>query len=142
MIADGIHFASAAPQFRVPDVIRTAESRDVLGFEIAGYWDGEQVHHDPGRPAHFGIVQRDQVRLHFNRADPSEVRTGRPDGAYDAYFNVTGVDRLAAELLGRGAHILDGPDDRVYQQRELVVRDCNGLVLAFGEDTRGRYAAS
>jgi len=26
----------------------------------------------------------------------------------------------------------------VPEQRELVVRDCNGLVLAFGEDTSRR----
>ena len=31
------------------------------------------------------------------------------------------------------AEILDGPEDRVYGQRELVVKDCNGLILAFGE---------
>jgi len=61
------HFASAVPQFTVPDVVRTSEYyRDVLGFEIAGYWDAERVHQNP------------------------------------------------------------------------VVSDCNGLILAFGEDTRGR----
>lgn len=90
----------------------------------AGYWDGEQVHVDDDRPALFGIVRRDQVRLHFNRADHSDVRTGRAEGAYDVYFHVTGVDALAAELRRRGADILDGPEDRVYEQRELIVKDC------------------
>jgi uncharacterized glyoxalase superfamily protein PhnB len=133
------HFASAVPQFTVPDVVRTSEYyRDVLGFEIAGYWDGEQVHQNPAAPAVFGIVKRDEVRLHFNRADQSGVRTDRADGAYDVYFHVTGVDALAAELRKRGADIIDGPEDRVYGQRELVVSDCNGLILAFGEDTQGR----
>ena len=133
------HFESVVPQFTVPDVVRTAEYyRDVLGFEIAGYWDGEQVHLDAGKVAVFGIVQRDQVRLHFNRADGSEVRTGRAEDAYDVYFHVTGVDALAEELRSRGADILDGPEDRVYEQRELIVRDGNGFILAFGEDTRQR----
>jgi len=132
-------FASAVPQFTVPDVVRTSEYyRDVLGFEIAGYWDGERVHQNPGAPAVFGIVKRDEVRLHFNRADQFGVRTGRADGAYDVYFPITGVDELAAELRKRGADIIDGPEDRVYGQRELVVSDCNGLILAFGEDTQGR----
>ena len=81
----------------------------------------------------FAIVRRDQVQVFFNRADQSEVRTGRAEGAYDAFLQVTGVDALAAELRARGADILDGPEDRVYQQRELVIRDCNGLILAFGE---------
>lgn len=105
-----IRFDAAVPQFTVPDVVQTAEYyRDVLGFEIAGYWDGEQAHHGTDRPAVFGIVKRDQVRLHFNRAEQSEVRTGRADGAYDLYFHVTGVDALAEELRRRGAIILEGP---------------------------------
>ena len=83
-------------------------------------------------------MRRDQVRPHFNRADQSEVRTGRAEGAYDVYFHVMGVDALATELRGRGAGILDGPDDRVYEKRELIVGDCNGLILAFGEDIRQR----
>jgi catechol 2,3-dioxygenase-like lactoylglutathione lyase family enzyme len=121
----------------VRDVVQTAKYyRDVLGFEIAGYWDGERVHLDEGRPAVFGMVRRDQVRLHFNRDEQSDGRTGRAEDAYDVYFHVTGVDALAAELRRRGADILDGPEDRVYEQRELIVRDCNGLILAFGEDTR------
>lgn len=133
--ATTIRFDAAVPQFTVPDVVQTAEYyRDVLGFEIAGYWDGEQAHHEADGPAVFAIVKRDRVRLHFNRAEQSEVRTGRADGAYDVYFHVTGVDALAEELRRRGAIILEGPEDRVYQQRELVVRDCNGVILAFGED--------
>ncbi|HXG44718.1 MAG TPA: VOC family protein [Gemmatimonadales bacterium] len=137
-IATTIHFISAVPQFTVPDVVQTAEYyRDVLGFEIAGYWDGEQVHYDRSAPAVFGIVRRDTVRIHFNRADRAEGRTGRAEGAYDLYCHVAGVDDLAEELRRRGAAILEGPANRVYGQRELVVRDCNGLILAFGEATRG-----
>jgi PhnB protein len=56
-----IRFEGAVPQFTVPDVVRTAEYyRDVLGFQIAGYW---------GTPPVFAIVRRDEVELFFNRAD-------------------------------------------------------------------------
>jgi catechol 2,3-dioxygenase-like lactoylglutathione lyase family enzyme len=126
---------AAVPQFTVTDLVRTAEYyRDVLGFQIAGYWDGERVTAVPDAPPVFLIVWRDDVRVFFNRASGAEVRSGRADGAYDAYFRVTGIDVLAAEFQSRGATILDGPEDRVYGQRELVVVDCNGLILAFGED--------
>ncbi len=131
-----VHFEAAVPQFPVPDVVQTAEYyKPVLGFEIAGYWNGEctSVATDP--PPVFGIVQRDQVQVFFNRADATSVRTGRAAGAYDAYLRVTGLDALAAELRARGAVIVGGPEARSYGQRELVVRDCNGLVLAFGEDS-------
>ncbi|HXJ37966.1 MAG TPA: hypothetical protein VNH18_01740 [Bryobacteraceae bacterium] len=45
---------------------------------------------------------------------------------------------MAEELRTRRADIIDGPEDRVYGQRELVVTDCNGLILCFGEDISGR----
>ena len=132
-----IDFKSAVPQFVVPNVVRTANYyRDVLGFEIAGYWDGERVHQNDEAPAVFGIVRRGPVRLHFNRADDFYVRPERSDDGYDVYFHVVGIDALGQELRTRGADIIDGPEDRVYGQRELVVRDCNGLILAFGDDGR------
>jgi len=132
--APNIRFEAAVPQFTVPDLIQTAEYyRDVLGFRIAGYWDGARVSLVPDIPPVFAIVWRDQVQVFFNRADQSKVRTDRAQDAYDAYFRVTGIDALAEELRAGGAEILDGPEDRVYEQRELVIRDCNDLILGFGE---------
>jgi hypothetical protein len=130
-----VHFDAAVPQFTVPDVVQTAEYyRDVLGFEIAGYWNGERASLETDPPPVFAIVQRDQVQVFFNRSDATSVRTGRAAGAYDAYLRVTGLNALSAELRARGADIVNGPEGRSYGKRELVVRDCNGLVLAFGED--------
>ena len=129
-----VRFEAAVPQFTVPDVVRTAEYyRDVLGFEITGYWNGERAGLETDPPPVFGIVRRDRVQVFFNRADAASVRTGRAEDAYDAYLRVSGVNALFEELRARGAEIVDGPEDRVYGQHELVVRDCNGLVLAFGE---------
>jgi len=134
-----ISFVAAVPQFTVPDLVRTAEYyRDVLGFQIAGYWDGERVSLVPDTPPVFAIVWRDQVQVFFNRADQTDVRIRPAEGAPDAYLRVIGINALAEELRTRGADILDGPEDRVYGQRELVVTDCNGLILCFGEDTSGR----
>lgn len=133
-----IDFVSVVPQFTVPDLVRTvAYYRDVLGFEVLGYWNGSQVTAEPADPV-FAIVQRGQAQVFFSRGDGSEVRTGRAESAYDVYFHVVGVDALAEELRSRGAEILDGPEDRIYGQRELMVSDCNELILAFGEDTSGR----
>lgn len=130
---------AAVPQFTVPDLVRTAEYyRDVLGFQIAGYWDGERVSLAANPPPVFAIVWRDKVQIFFNRADQPDVRTRPAEGAPDVYLRVTGVDALAEELRPRGADIIDGPEDRVYGQRELVVADCNGLILCFGEDISER----
>ena len=128
-----VRFSAAIPQFTVPDVVRTAEFyRDVLGFTIADYWDGERVTSQPKRPPSFAVVWRDTVEIFFNQATGPVTRSRAP-GAYDVYVRVSGVEALAADLRKRGAEIIDGPDVRVYGQREVVIRDCNGLVLAFGE---------
>lgn len=130
---------AAVPQFTVQDLVRTAEYyRDVLGFQIAGYWDGARVSFATDPPPLFAIVWRDEVQVFFNRADQPEVRTRPVEGAPDVYLRVTGVDALAEELRTRSANIIDGPEDRTYGQRELVVTDCNGLILCFGEETSGR----
>ena len=43
-----ISFIAVVLQFAVPDLVRTAEYyRDVLGFQIADYWDGESVNTVP-----------------------------------------------------------------------------------------------
>ena len=83
-----IRFQSAVPQFTVPDLVRTVEYyRDVLGFQIAGYWDGERASAVPDAPPVFAIVRRDQVQVFFNLSDGSGVRTGRAEEACDAYFH-------------------------------------------------------
>ena len=132
--ATKIGFQAAVPQFTVPNLIQTAEYyRDVLGFQIAGYWDGERVSLVPDTPPVFAIVWRDQVQVFFNRADQPVVRTRLAEGAPDVYLRVIGIDALAEELRTRGADIIDGPEDRVYGQREVVISDCNDLILCFEE---------
>ena len=122
---------AAVPQFSVPDVLATVQYyRDRLGFAV-----GDVV----ADPPEWGAVVRDNVELFFNRLPAGA--TGHPRiralGAYDAYFRVTGVDQLAADFRERGAVIREGPVDRVYDVREVVVEDLNGLVLAFGESSVG-----
>ena len=138
-ISAGVRFKRAAPQFTVSDVVRAAQYyRDILGFQIASYWDGEQASFATDPPPYFAIVWRDDVQVYLGRGDDSQSALASSEGGYHAYFHVDGVDALADELRSRGATILDGPEDRTYNQRELVVRDCNGFVLAFGEAPQGR----
>ena len=119
--------AAAVPQFSVSDVLATVHYyRDRLGFAV-----GDLV----ADPPEWGAVGRDDVELFFNRlpAGASSNPRIRALGAYDAYFRVSGVDQLAGELRERGAVIREGPTNRVYDVREVVIEDLNGLVLAFGE---------
>ncbi len=124
-------FLAAVPQFGVQDVQRTVEYyRDVLGFRIRSYWDGERRTAQPVNVPVFGIIYRDDVEIFFYRASAS---LWPADGGYHAYFHVKGVDALAKQWRANGAELLDGPEDMSYGQREVVIKDLNGFVLAFGE---------
>ena len=54
-------------------------------------------------------------------------------GTFDTYVYVSNVDELATELRVKKVEIIEGPINRIYDMRELLVRDCTGYVLAFGE---------
>jgi catechol 2,3-dioxygenase-like lactoylglutathione lyase family enzyme len=128
--APGCAMTQVAPYFLVEDVIATAEFyRDVLGFSFDGFF---------GDPPGFTIVARDGVRIMFRQARPAKTAIVRPnrsvmDETFDAYIYVSDVDRLATELRAGQADIVEGPVDRIYGMRELLVRDCNGYLLAFGQ---------
>jgi uncharacterized glyoxalase superfamily protein PhnB len=106
----------------------------VFGFELRDTLMGRNVSLAPTTPPVFGIVRRDEVEVFFSRAGQNDVRTGTAEGAYDAYFRLSGIDAFADNLRARGAEIIDGPEDRFYGQREVIVGDCNGLVLCFAEE--------
>ena len=76
--------------------------------------------------------------MFFSRANPPTGGRDWAQGALDACFRVKGIDAPAKESHTRGADNVDEPDDRAYGERELVVRDCDGRVLTFGQDMSGR----
>ena len=121
-------FLAVHPQFRVSDVVQTAEHyRDVLGFEILDYF---------GNPPVFVHVKRDGVLIQLGAApELNEVTRGHGRSGYNAYIWVDDVDDLAREYRSSGAKIVEGPLNRPYLCRELVVEDCNGLTLCFAKDT-------
>ena len=117
-----------APQWLVDDVISTAEYyRDVLGFTFNNFF---------GNPPAFVIVSRDGVQLNFRQTKDRGNTSGTRLVAdtYDAYVRVSNVESLAEDLRAKNANIVHEPVTRIYNMRELVVRDCNGYVLCFGED--------
>jgi hypothetical protein len=119
----------AAPSFAVADVFETAEYyRDVLGFGFEGIW---------GAPPSFVILDRDDVRVMMKQVKPEALSTPpvkRSSEQVDMYLYATNVRALAEELTARGADIVEGPVDRViYNGRELIVRDLNGLIICFGQ---------
>lgn len=115
---------SIAPQLVVPDVVATAEYyRDILGFNILGYW---------AEPPVYSMVARDGVEIHFGKAEAAGTSNSTiRSGSFDLYIWVNDIEAIFEELRSNGADILEGPVKRVYESVEVVVRDCNGFVLTF-----------
>jgi catechol 2,3-dioxygenase-like lactoylglutathione lyase family enzyme len=128
--SDSCTMNRVAPYFLVDDVFATAEFyRDVLGFTFDEFF---------GDPPGFTIVERDDVRIMLRQVRPPKSTVARPnrsvvDETFDAYIYVSNVDSLSTELRAKQADIVEGPINRIYGMRELLVRDCNGYVLAFGQ---------
>jgi hypothetical protein len=122
-----IEFRSIAPQFVVPDVIRTAEYyRDKLGFEILGYFLDPPV---------YAIVRRGNVEIHLGKGD-SDVTSSNVsirEGSMEAYVFVTGIRELYEEFLAAGIDIPYPPTDRVYDRTEIEIMDLDGHKIVFGE---------
>jgi Glyoxalase/Bleomycin resistance protein/Dioxygenase superfamily len=116
-----------APQFVVGDVVKTAEYyRDFLGFKILDYFLDPPV---------FAMVERDEVELHFGKADGEDVKTNaiRRKIGYDAYIWTSDIAALYEEFKIRNVNIIEGPVKRQYGRREIVIKDCNDFKIAFAD---------
>ena len=116
-----------APYFPVADVDQcVAHYERVLGFRR------EYV---AGTPAEFAIVSRDGLPIMLRRVSaPDGIRpVEKQGGTWDAFFWVSDVRALYAELRDRGAEMVYGPVAQDYGMEEFAVRDREGHVLGFGQ---------
>jgi catechol 2,3-dioxygenase-like lactoylglutathione lyase family enzyme len=95
--------------------------RDVLGF---------QVTFEYGSPLSYACLCRDEVALHLLAAEA----TKRLPGHGGLCIFVRDVDRLYTELSGRGARLINRPEDRDYGMRDFDVVDADGNQVTFGMD--------
>jgi uncharacterized glyoxalase superfamily protein PhnB len=114
-----------APQFFTTDMATTlAYYRDKLGFECLGTWSDPPV---------YAIVARDERRFHLRLAQPPTPNPEKyADELLDAYVLIEDADVLYAEYAARGVEFTRTLADTPWHQREFVVKDCDGRLLAFG----------
>jgi hypothetical protein len=73
--------------------------------------------------------------MHFGKAD-GELQVssaGLRRVGFDAYIWVDDIHGLFDQLTKAGADIIEGPVKRIYESTEVVVKDCNGFTLVFGD---------
>jgi uncharacterized glyoxalase superfamily protein PhnB len=122
--------AGVAPEFLVSNVTKAAEYyRDNLGFRIVGYFFED--------PPVFAMVGRDDQIVMLSLAEGSRGGSNRTykREAIDAYLWVDDVDALYAEFLQSGADLVMPPTLRIYGMKEIEVRDLDGYVLCFGQES-------
>lgn len=127
-VNSAVKFKKLAPQFVVADVVKTAEYyRDQLGFEILGYFKDPPV---------YAMVARDEVEIHFGKADAEKIQmneTVRRGLGTDAYIWVSDINALFEELSAKDVEIVAGPVKQIYGSTEVVIKDCNGFQVVFGD---------
>jgi catechol 2,3-dioxygenase-like lactoylglutathione lyase family enzyme len=112
-------FAAARPSLEVADLpAALAFWTDVVGL-------GVEV--TMGEPPTFAMVSAGGARLTL-----AEVDTPAPTSIAVAFVDLEGLDGLAADLRSAG-HEVDGPHERPWGIRDLVVRVPGGPLVAFGE---------
>jgi catechol 2,3-dioxygenase-like lactoylglutathione lyase family enzyme len=115
--------AGSATVFVVSDIaVGLAYYRDVLGFKVTFEY---------GEPLSYACLCRDEVALHLLASS----RTKRLPGHGAICIFVRDVDRIYAEVSGRGARLLNQPEDRDYGMRDFDVVDADGNQLTFGMGT-------
>ena len=82
------------------------------------------------------ICSRDGLAIMLRKVLESDliVPNEKQGGTWDAFFWVSDVQALHAELHAKAADIVYGPlIQEAYQMKEFAVRDCDGHVLGFGQ---------
>jgi len=120
-----IRFNRVSPNCPVADLDRTiAFYTQHLGFEVGVLWPEE-------KPT-FCILDRDCIRVAFaaieSRSDFEKT------GQCDLHIDVTGVAEIHETLKDKVA-IEWGPEVFFYQRREFPVRDPDGYLVIFSEET-------
>jgi uncharacterized glyoxalase superfamily protein PhnB len=96
-----------------------AHYRDALGFAVTFEY---------GNPISYACLCRDEVALHLLAAD----NTKRLPGHGGICIFVKDVDSVYAELVSRGANVIQAPQNYDYGMRDFDVVDLDGNQLTFG----------
>jgi uncharacterized glyoxalase superfamily protein PhnB len=122
-----VHVRSAVPTFLVHDVGQTARwYADHLGFRTAGMTPALE-------PYVYASLQRDNAELMLLRLEgyrKTDVTSLRPEGVWDAYVRMEGVQAFYETV--RGQEFIRSPlTQQPYGDWEFEVRDPNGYILVF-----------
>ncbi len=110
--------------FTVEDAATSlAYYRDCIGFEVAFEY---------GTPTFYVGLCSGEVSLHL----ASAAQAPRPPGHGAVSIYVADVDAVHADLVNRGARILNKPKDQDYGLRDFAIADIDGNMIFFATETK------
>ena len=118
----------SCPLLFVNDLLASVDHyHDVLGFSRPQMW---------GDPSGFAIPERDGFSVMLSQIEGDEIAPNGRFDQWDAYFWCHDLEALFREFESNGANIVHAPVERpLYGMREFAVKDIDGYMLAFAEDT-------
>ncbi|MBL8879722.1 MAG: VOC family protein [Phycisphaerales bacterium] len=113
-----------APMLLTRDMLATISFYcDVLGFTLDSQWP----ENEPCWCSLTNGMSRVMFTTQGYKAE-TPTMTGR------LYFYTTNVMAIYERVKSR-AKVIEGPEVYFYRMKEIAIEDCNGYVLAFGQDT-------
>ena len=110
--------------FTVKDVAASlAYYRDCVGFDVAFEY---------GAPIFYVGLCSGEVSLHL----VSAAQAPRPPGHAAVSIYVDDVDTVHADLVQRGAKILNTPRDQTYGLRDFAIADIDGNMIFFATELK------
>ena len=110
--------------FTVKDVAASlAYYRDCVGFDVAFEY---------GAPIFYVGLCSGEVSLHL----VSAAQAPRPPGHAAVSIYVDDVDAVHADLVKRGAKILNAPRDQDYGLRDFAIADIDGNMIFFATELK------
>ena len=97
--------------------------RDCIGFEVAFEY---------GTPTFYVGLCSSEVSLHL----VSAAQAPRPPGHAAVSIYVDDVDAVHADLVTRGARILNAPQDQDYGLRDFAIADIDGNMIFFATELK------
>jgi catechol 2,3-dioxygenase-like lactoylglutathione lyase family enzyme len=129
----GARITGITPQLRTTDLEASIRFYvDKLGFTLAFRWEDFYA----------GLCAGD-AELHLKRVDapdPSIAHVAEGDHVH-LYIHVDDIDACDDALRARGVPVLQGPVDRPWNTREIVLRDDQGHTLYLSQPLTAKEPA-
>ncbi len=117
---------SVVPMIHVPDVRATVEWYQSIGFHANATYGN-----DTEDGLSFAIMSFGSGEVMFNQGGETSTKRRRE---VDLYVYVDEVDGLYSQLKDR-VEVIEGPHNRFYGMREILIKDLNGFWITFGQES-------